>query len=378
MNNTSVMEEDWSLLASFFPANWRKIARETSALKGLRQDKSEEKFLRTLLMHFACGYSLRETALRAREARLADLSDVALLKRLRKSKEWLYELCRRLFAERELSATGSSGLPLRLIDATVVKEPGPTGSLWRVHYSLQWPSLRCSFFKLTATEGEGTGESLGHFPVKAGEYLLADRGYCRATSIHHVAARGAYLTVRLNPDTVRIANNLGQPLDLLGSLSRVRKTNAVACWPVMILGSENQTPPIPGRICVVRKTCAAIERAKSKLRRKASKNGTALQPETLVYAEYVMVFTTFPPESFSASGILEFYRLRWQIELVFKRFKQLASLGHLPKHDDQSAQAWLYGKLFVALLTEKLITEAESFSPWGYDLAKTQNAEPLA
>jgi hypothetical protein len=252
MNNTSVMEEDWRLLASFFPDNWRKIARETSALKGLRQDKSEEKFLRTLLMHLACGYSLRETAVRAREARLADLSDVALLKRLRKSKEWLYELCRRLFAERELSATGSSGLPLRLIDATVVKEPGPTGSLWRVHYSLQWPSLRCSFFKLTATEGEGTGESLGHFPVKAGEYLLADRGYCRATSIHHVAARGAYLTVRLNPDTVRIVNGQAAGLAwvsesraqdqrsglLAGHDSRIGKSNSADTGPDLC-GAKN-------------------------------------------------------------------------------------------------------------------------------------------
>jgi hypothetical protein len=377
MNNTSVMEEDWSLLASFFPENWRDSARETSALKGLRQDKSEENFLRTLLIHLACGYSLRETAVRAREAQLADLSDVALLKRLRKSKEWLYQLCRGLFAERGLSATDSNELPWRLIDATVVKEPGQTGSLWRVHYSLQWPSLRCSFFKLTATEGEGTGESLGHFPVVAGEYLLADRGYCHASSIHHVAARGACLTVRLNPHAVRIVDDAGQPLDLLGRLRRVRKTNQVACWPVMIPGAADQTP-VCGRICVLRKTRVAMEKAKSKLRRKASKNGTALQSETLVYAEYVMVFTTFPHESFSAPRVLESYRLRWQIEVVFKRFKQLASLGHLPKHDEQSAQAWLYGKLFVALLTEKLMAQAESLSPWGYHLAKTQNPEPLA
>jgi len=54
--------------------------------------------------------------------------------------------------------------------------------------------------------------------------------------------------------------------------------------------------------------------------------------------------------------------------LVFKRFKQIARLGHLPKHDDESAQAWLYGKLFIALLTEKVVREANDFSPWGYPL----------
>lgn len=76
------MDEDWKLLMSFFPADWRDLAVSTNAVKGLRKDKSEENLLRTLLIHLGCGYSLRETVARARQADLADLSDVALLKRL--------------------------------------------------------------------------------------------------------------------------------------------------------------------------------------------------------------------------------------------------------------------------------------------------------
>ena len=83
-----------------------------------------------------------------------------------------------------------------------------------------------------------------------------------------------------------------------------------------------------------------------------------------------MVFTTLLEAEFSAPSILEWYRLRWQIELVFKRFKQIARLGHLPKNDPASARAWLYGKLLVALLTEKLIAHAKTISPWGYQFSK--------
>ena len=93
-----------------------------------------------------------------------------------------------------------------------------------------------------------------------------------------------------------------------------------------------------------------------------------MQAQTLLYANYVMILTTFPVESFPPELILEYYRFRWQIELVFKRFKQIAQLGHLPKYDQQSAKAWLYGKLFVALLTDKLIHHAGALSPWGYSL----------
>ena len=117
--------------------------------------------------------------------------------------------------------------------------------------------------------------------------------------------------------------------------------------------------------------------AHKKLRRRAARKGNNLKPETLFLAEYVMVVTTFP-ETFSASEVLEWYRLRWQIELVFKRFKQIAHLGHLPKRDDESAKAWMYGKLFTALLIEKIIEYAVSISPWGCLLGQNQASKSLA
>ena len=96
----NALAEDWDLLMSFFPSDWREQAEASGALRGLRQDKSAESYLRVLLMHLGCGFSLRETVVRAKHAQLADLSDVALLKRLRKSQDWLRQLCCSLFAER--------------------------------------------------------------------------------------------------------------------------------------------------------------------------------------------------------------------------------------------------------------------------------------
>lgn len=371
-----MLDEDWKLLTSFFPDNWRQLATTTNALKGLRKDKSEENLLRTLLMHFADGYSLRETVVRARQVHLADISDVALLKRLRKSKEWMYELCLSLFAERGLAFDKRDGFHLRLFDATNVKEPGQTGSLWRIHYSVQIPSLRCDFFNLTGTEGKGTGESFKQFPIQAGDYIIADRGYSTAPGIHHVASKKAYVMVRLNTQGIRLLDSDKKAFPLLSRITRARKAGAVKSWVVFIPGSGNSY--LKGRLCAIRKTEEAIKIAHKKLKRQASKKGHKLKRETLIYAQYVIVFTTFPEKEFSAVEILNWYRIRWQIELVFKRFKQIAQLGHLPKHDDESAKAWLYGKLFVALMTEKLIDYAESISPWGYLLDQSSAAKSLA
>lgn len=369
-------DEDWKLLVSFFPPQWKELGQVSEALKGLRQDKSEENYVRTLLLHLGCGLSMRETAVRARQAKLAELSDVALLKRLRKSKEWLYQLCCALLEERGLVTGPASSPTLRLIDATVVKEPGKTGSQWRIHYSLQWPTLVCDYFQVTAAKGKGNGESLRHFPLQPRDFVVVDRGYCHASGIHYAAGKGAYLAVRLNPDGILLQAPDGTKFNLLEQLQTLAATGQMAEWEVLV-PYEGQTP-VSARLCVVRKTQTATALAQKKLRRYASKHGTRLQPETLIYAQYVMVLTTFPAPDFSLVQVLDHYRFRWQIELVFKRFKQIAQLGHLPKYDQDSARAWLYGKLFVALLTEKLIQHARSISPWGYALAQQAPPQPMA
>lgn len=375
------MDEDWELLLSFFPEDWRRLAVTEDALKGLRRDKNEEKLLRTLLLHVGCGHSLRETAVRARKADLARLSDVALLKRLRKCERWLHSLCFRLFTERGIGG-GSERIAqrygkLRLTDGSHVKEPGKTGSSWRIHYSLELPSLRCDFFELTPAKGAGTGESLTRLEVSPGEHVLADRGYSSAKGFFHVVAAGADLTVRLCPGNLRLFDAAGKAFPLDQRLRGVGKFGQVAEWSVSVADRRDGNA-VAGRLCVMRKSRTATELTRKKLERRAQKCGETIQESTWFRAEFVMVFTTVDSSRLSADEVLELYRVRWQVELVFKRFKQLAGLGHLPKHDEASSRAWLYGKLFVALLTEKIISHAESFSPWGYDLTgQVPHPEPV-
>ena len=118
--------------------------------------------------------------------------------------------------------------------------------------------------------------------------------------------------------------------------------------------------------------------AHEKIRKDAARKGNQVQPQTLEFAKYVILFTSFPHQSFTATEVLEWYRIRWQVELVFKRFKSLAQLGHLPKYDDESAKAWLYGKLLVALLVEKFARHATAISPWGYYLEAKSPPQRLA
>ena len=298
-----------------------------------------------------------------------------MLKRLRKSSGWLRALCIALFREQGVALSAQGGFQVRAFDATTVKEPGRTGSLWRLHYSVRLPSLACDFFKLTATQGPGAGETFTHFPVAEGDFVLADRGDSTAAGLAHVVSAGGQVAVRVNTGSLPLHTPAGTPFDLLARVTTLKRVGCVGAWPAVAVGDGIA---VAGRVCAVRKTQEAIRIAHRKLRKEAARRGKHTLPRTLACARYVVVFTTFPEADFTAAEVLEWYRTRWQVELVFKRFKSLAQLGHLPKYDDESAKAWLYGKLLVALLVEKLIRHATAVSPWGYHVEAVPAAQPLA
>jgi hypothetical protein len=88
--------DNWKTLTSLFPTGWQQMAWQSGAVERLRGFASPDVLMRMLLLHVARGYSLRETVVRAKLANWTDISDVALLKRLRGSEEWLRLMCSEL------------------------------------------------------------------------------------------------------------------------------------------------------------------------------------------------------------------------------------------------------------------------------------------
>jgi hypothetical protein len=318
-----------------------------------------------LLLHVARGYSLRETVVRAKLANWTDISDVALFKRLRDCEEWLRLLCIELLRENVACRLEEGGSrTIRIVDGTIVKEPGKTGSQWRILYSIRLPTLVCDFFEVTATIGEGSGESFNRLPVGPHELILADAGYCSVGGIEYVHQRGADVLVHINPQSFVAYSSCGRRIALLPRLRALSKEGQVGEWRVVLHG---QGSAVAGRLCALRKSDCSIQQAHRRLRRKASKKQMITRSETLEVAKYVIVFTMCSRGS--TADVLRSYRVRWQIELAFKRLKSLAQLGHVPKHDDGSSRAWLYGKLLVTLLAQKLIRIGRDISPSGCPLS---------
>ena len=350
--------EDWEVIERVLPDGWQEAARRTGALRRTRGFKDAATLLRVLLIHLVDGCSLRETVVRADAGGLIKVSDVALLGRLRGSGEWFRWMVEQMSLR--LSATAEYVLPgkrMRLVDASVVCEPGATGSTWRLHYMIDLSTLACEQVLVTLPE---EGETLTRFAVKAHDVVMADRGLAHRRGIRHVVNHQGDVIVRMNMVSVPLEDDKARALALLPKLRKL-KVGQAWDWPAWIRDDEGT---LAVRVCAIKKSAEQTRKTQAKLREVASKKGRDLQPDTLEAAGYIVVLTTLP--NVPAHPILEMYRHRWQIELAFKRLKSLLHLGHLKKTDLVGAKAWLQGKLFVATLIETLIAVGERFSPWGY------------
>ena len=135
---STLLDEEWGVLANLLPTGWQELAKETGAIRRDRGITDPEVLLKLLLLHVAAGLSLKQAVARARSQGLATISEVALFKRLKRSEAWLRELARRMFeASRFAQALPRppGGRRLRAVDATAVSEPGATGTDWKDYRS---------------------------------------------------------------------------------------------------------------------------------------------------------------------------------------------------------------------------------------------------
>ena len=356
------LQEDWAVVERLLPAGWEAKARELGALRRTRRFSDASSLLRVMLVHLAEGCSLRETAVRVAQGGLAQVSDVALLKRLRNCGPWFQwlgvELMRQWVSLQPQAVFGVQRV--RVVDGTTVSEPGATGSSWRLHYAVRLPGLECDEVHVTEPS---VGETLRRFTVVRGEVLIADRGYAQPAGIAYVKRHGGEVIVRLNLGNVPLEGPRGGTFAVLAHLRTLGPTT-LGDWPVRVAGKGEG---VAARLCAVRKSVAAATAARARAAKDSAHKGHRVRPETLEAADYIVVLTTLDART-PADTVLEMYRGRWQIELAFKRLKSLLQLGHLKKTDPLAAQAWLQGKLLVSLLIAALMAAAERFSPWGYPL----------
>ena len=78
----------------------------------------------------------------------------------------------------------------------------------------------------------------------------------------------------------------------------------------------------------------------------------------------MILVTSLDEAAFPTADLLALYRLRWRIELAFKRLKSIVGLKGPPGNDARSARPWLLAHLLIILLLEPLVDAFEDSPRW--------------
>jgi len=368
-----ISDAEWKIVQRSLPQGWAEQARLTGAFRRARYLKTPSELLRVLLLRAVSDAGLRGTVAHARASGIAEMSDVALLKRLRTSRNWLRWIAAGLSESLRSASLSPKGMRIRAVDSTVVNQPASKGIDWRLHYTINLDSMACDWHELT--DGKG-GESLERVPVEPGDVFLGDRNFGGLKGIQHVVSREGDVLVRMRwRGHFALIDKKNRPIQILRLLRGLR-AGEVGDWPVRSAANTDGRSEIQGRIVAIKLPRPIADKAVSRIVRVAVAKGKSLDPRSIEAARYVFVFTTLPATLLNATAILELYRYRWQIELAFKRHKQILKLGRLPHQDPRAAESWILAKLVVALLLEGLYRCAVTFSPWGY-LLPPDESPPL-
>jgi hypothetical protein len=311
--------------------------------------------LRLVLAYCLGERGLRSTAAWAASIGLVDISNVALLYRLRNCGEWLAWLIGRVLARTAPAA--SRGRLIRIIDATSVPQAGTAAKkenkLWRIHCAFDLPRERFGHLELT---DEREGERLDRIPVVEGEIRIGDAAHLQPDRMAHVLDQGGDFLVRGGWRNARWLDTCGRRINIIAVLRKARDRGLID-QPIWI--GRHDGAPLGVRLVAVKKPPQAAAEARRKARRNAQREGYQLSKKALLAADWVILVTSLKPEEFTTDDILALYRLRWRIELGFKRLKSLVGLKGPPSFDERSAKPYLLAHLLMILLLEPLVDEFE-------------------
>ncbi len=339
--------DEWNSACAPWRSELEVTASETKALQRKRKIRAASDLLRLVLAYSQWDWSLQQLGAWATAMKITAeaMSNTAIHNRLRQCRPWLSVLVGRMLKGVQ-AAPGQLGVRVRLMDATVICQPGSTGTDWRVHLSWNAGSLSLDGIELTDAHG---GETLARHLAQADDIGVADRGYAHRRGLGEWLRQDAQVVVRINGHNLPLETAPAERLDLGRWLQAAAPSSPLCTRPVWV-----STPPgrFALRLIARRLPAEAAQAALQRLIKTSRKKGHTPSELSKLMTGWVVLVTNLPPGLWPEEAVLGLYRLRWQVELVIKRAKSLLHLDQLRAQHPELVQVYLLGKVIGLLMLD--------------------------
>jgi hypothetical protein len=205
---------------------------------------------------------------------------------------------------------------------------------------------------LEAGRGSDAKSALMQTIPEAGSLTIRDLGYFSLEWFTRLIAVEAFFISRLQPKTM-VLDREGVPLDLLDVLENYHGDKPLEID--VLLGKEER---VPCRLIALRTPEDAVATRRRKAYRKAQKEGRTPTAEHLAWLAYSVFITNGDSERLSWKEIVVLYRLRWQIELLFKLWKSHNLLAHAGNDSPEMRMAKFHARLIGAIIQHWVLLTA--------------------
>lgn len=189
----------------------------------------------------------------------------------------------------------------------------------------------------------------------AGSLRITDLGYFCVAVFAAMAAAGEYFLSRWQFGT-QVSLPDGQPLDLPAWLGR--QVGAFVDRPILL----GQAERLACRLIAWRLPQAQANRRRQKLRRDyRDKYGHEPSAARLAWCDWTVLVTNVPPEKLTPPEAAVLYRARWQVELLFKRWKSQGLVAVLSGATVVRQLVRVWSRLLAVLVQHWLVIA----SVWG-------------